>query len=56
MAKIAILISAMPSGFFGILFAVDYRLDSAATGSMVVASTLFSIVTLATVIALLFPF
>ncbi|MER8550788.1 AEC family transporter [Mesorhizobium sp. M0976] len=54
-AKIAILISAMPSGFFGILFAVDYRLDSAATGSMVIASTLFSIVTLTTVIALLFP-
>jgi malonate transporter and related proteins len=54
-AKIAILISAVPSGFFGILFAVNYRLDCAATGSMVIASTLFSIVTLATVIALLFP-
>ncbi|MER8972352.1 MULTISPECIES: AEC family transporter [unclassified Mesorhizobium] len=54
-ANIAILISAMPSGFFGILFAVDYRLDSAATGSMVIASTLFSIVTLTTVITLLFP-
>jgi malonate transporter len=54
-AKIAILISAVPSGFFGILFAVNYRLDYAAIGSMVIASTLFSIVTLATVIALLFP-
>ncbi|MBB3148118.1 malonate transporter [Phyllobacterium trifolii] len=53
-AKIAILLSAIPSGFFGILFAVNYRLNSASTGSMVIASTLFSIVTLATVIALLF--
>jgi malonate transporter len=54
-AKIAILLSAIPSGFFGILFAVNYRLNSASTGSMVIASTLFSIVTLATVIALFFP-
>lgn len=55
-AKIAILICAVPSGFFGILFAVNYRLDYAAIGSMVIASTLFSIVTLATAIALLSPF
>lgn len=54
-AKIAILISAVPSGFFGILFAVNYRLDYAAIGSMVIASTLFSIITLATVITLIFP-
>jgi len=54
-AKTAILLGAIPSGFFGILFAVNYRLDSATTGSMVLASTVFSIVTLAVTIAVLFP-
>lgn len=54
-AKTAILLAALPSGFFGILFAVNYRLDSATPGSMVLASTVFSIVTLALTIALLFP-
>ena len=54
-AKMAILICAVPSGFFGILFAANYRLDSAVIGSMVVASTLFSAGALAAVIASLFP-
>ncbi|MCP3368005.1 AEC family transporter [Bradyrhizobium cajani] len=54
-AKIAILIGAVPSGFFGILFAVNYRLDSATAGSMVIASTGVSIATMAIAIALLFP-
>ncbi|MHC2625466.1 malonate transporter [Bradyrhizobium huanghuaihaiense] len=54
-AKTAILLAALPSGFFGILFAVNYRLDSATIGSMVIASTGFSIVTLAITIAMLFP-
>jgi len=54
-AKTAILLAAVPSGFFGILFAVNYRLDSARAGSMVIASTAFSVVTLAIVIAMLFP-
>lgn len=54
-AKVAVLLAAVPSGFFGILFAVNYRLDAATMGSMVTASTGFSIVTLAVVIALLFP-
>jgi malonate transporter len=53
-AKTAILLAAVPSGFFGILFAVNYRLDSATAGSMVIASTGFSIVTLAIAIAVLF--
>lgn len=53
--RIAILLAAMPSGFFGILFAVSYRLDSAAIGSMVTASTALSLLTLAIAIALLFP-
>jgi len=54
-AKVAILLAAIPSGFFGILFAVNYRLDSGATGSMVTASTVSSIVTMAVAIAVLFP-
>ena len=54
-AKTAILLAAIPSGFFGILFAVNYRLDSATAGSMVIASTGFSAVTLAIAIAILFP-
>ncbi|WP_338111033.1 AEC family transporter [Rhizobium cauense] len=54
-AKVAILLAAVPSGFFGILFAVNYRLDSATTGSMVIASTISSIVTLAVAIVLLYP-
>ncbi|MEY9183826.1 malonate transporter [Bradyrhizobium sp. USDA 326] len=54
-AKTAILLAAAPSGFFGILFAANYRLDSARVGSMVIASTAFSVPTLAIVIALLFP-
>jgi malonate transporter len=54
-AKTAILLAAVPSGFFGILFAVNYRLDFATAGSMVTASTGFSIVTMAITIAVLFP-
>ena len=54
-AKVAILLAAVPSGFFGILFAVNYRLDSATVGSMVTASTVSSIVTMAIAIAVLFP-
>ena len=54
-ARIAVLLAAVPSGFFGILFAVNYRLNSGAAGSMVTASTVFSIITMAVAIALLFP-
>jgi len=55
LAKVAVLLAAVPAGFFGILFAVSYRLDSATTGSMVFASTGFSIVTMAIAIAVLSP-
>ncbi len=54
-ARIAVLLAALPSGFFGILFAVNYRMDPGAAGSMVTASTILSVVTMATAIALLFP-
>lgn len=55
LGKVAILLAAVPSGFFGILFAVNYSCNSAAAGSMVTASTVVSIVTLAVAIAVLFP-
>lgn len=55
-AKVAVVLAAVPAGFFGILFAVSYRLDSATAGSMVIASTVMSAVTLAVAIALLSPF
>ncbi|MFZ1428745.1 MAG: AEC family transporter [Geminicoccaceae bacterium] len=54
-ARSAILLATVPSGFFGILFAVNYRLDSAVIGSMVTASTIFSILTMAIAISVLFP-
>jgi malonate transporter len=54
-ARTAILFATVPAGFFGILFAVSYRLDSATVGSMVIGSTMVSIATMAVAIALLFP-
>jgi malonate transporter len=53
--RISVLLAALPSGFFGILLAVNYRVDSAEAGSMVIASTVFSIATLAITIGILFP-
>ena len=54
-AKIAILMAAVPSGFFGILFALSYRRDPGTTGSRVLASTVLSIATMAIAIAILYP-
>ena len=54
-AKISILLAALPSGFFGILFGVNYKLDSDDSGSMVIASTVFSLATLAIAITWLYP-
>jgi malonate transporter len=54
-AKVSILLAALPAGFFGILFGVNYKLTSADVGPMVIASTVFSGVTLAITIALLYP-
>ncbi len=54
-AKVAILLSALPPGFFGILFGVNYGVASAETGSIVIAATVSSIVTLAIAIAILYP-
>jgi malonate transporter len=54
-AKVSILLAAAPSGFFGILFAENYRVRSPEVGSMVIASTVFSIATLAITIGILYP-
>ncbi len=52
-AKAANLLAATPSGFIGILFASKYRLKSSDPSSMVTASTVVSLVTLAVAIALI---
>ena len=54
-AKVSILLAAVPSGFFGILFAETYQVRSHGMGSTVIASTVFSILTLAITIGILFP-
>jgi malonate transporter len=54
-ARVSILLAAAPSGFFGILFAESYRVRSPEVGSMVIASTVFSIATLAITITILYP-
>lgn len=54
-AKVSVLLAALPAGFFGILFGLNYRVDPAEAGSMVIASTVFTIVTLAIAIAMLYP-
>jgi malonate transporter len=53
-AKAAVLLAAIPSGFFGILFGLSYKLDSGITGSMVIGSTAASIATLAVAIGVLY--
>ena len=53
--QVALLMNALPSGFFGILFAISYGRPSAEAGSIVLASTVASAATLAVVIAAGFP-
>lgn len=54
-AAVAVLLSALPCGFFSLLFGVNYGVASKEAGSMVIASTVFSIVTLGIAIAILYP-
>ena len=54
-ARVAILLAAVPSGFFGLLFGVTYGNASEEAGSMVIASTAFSMITLGAAIVLLYP-
>jgi malonate transporter len=52
--RAAVLLSALPAGFFGILFGVNYKTASQEAGSMVIASTVASALTLGGVIAVLY--
>ena len=54
-ARIAILLAAMPSGFFGILFGINYKNVSENVGSTVIASTVLSLATVGFVIYFFFP-
>jgi len=51
-ARAAILLCALPSGFFGILFGLRYGLESHVAGSTLIVSSLASIVTLPVVLIL----
>jgi malonate transporter len=51
-ARVAVMLMAVPSGAFGVLFAVRYGVASAQIGTMLIASTLLSTVTLAAAILL----
>ena len=54
-AKVAILLAAAPAGVFGMLLGLGHRLGATETGPIVILSTVFSIGTLATAIAVLYP-
>jgi malonate transporter and related proteins len=45
-ARVALLLCALPSGFFGVLFGLRYGLDSPVAGSTLIVSSLASVVTL----------
>jgi malonate transporter and related proteins len=45
-ARVALLLCALPSGFFGVLFGLRYGLDSQVAGSTLIVSSLASVVTL----------
>jgi predicted permease len=46
-ARVALLLCALPSGFFGVLFGLRYGLESHVAGSTLIVSSLASVVTLA---------
>jgi malonate transporter len=51
-ARAALLLCALPSGFFGVLFGLRYSLDSRVAGSTLMASWIASMVTLPAVLVL----
>jgi malonate transporter len=54
-ARAAIILSAVPSGFFGILFGLRYGIQSQQAGSTLIASSVLSAVTVAAAILLPTP-
>jgi malonate transporter and related proteins len=51
-ARVAILLTAIPTGFFGILFGLNYGVKSQAIGSTLALSSLVSVITLTAAILL----
>jgi malonate transporter len=51
-ARVAVVLTAVPSGAFGVLFAIRYGVPSAQIGAILIVSTLASVVTLAASIIL----
>jgi malonate transporter len=51
-ARATLLLMALPSGFFGVLFGLRYGVESQEVGSTLIVSSLFSVVTLAIVLVL----
>ena len=51
-ARAAILLTALPSGFFGVLFGLRYGVESREAGSTLIVSTILSAVTLAAALIL----
>ena len=51
-ARAAILLSALPSGFFGVLFGLRYGVDSREAGSTLIVSSVFGVLTLTGVLVL----
>jgi hypothetical protein len=54
-ARAAIILSAVPSGFFGILFGLRYGIESQQAGSTLIASSVLSAITVAAAILLPIP-
>ena len=52
--KIAVLMAALPSGFFGVLFGANYGIASEDSGAIVIASTVVGAGTLAVIIGWLY--
>ena len=51
-ARAAVLLCALPSGFFGVLFGLRYGLESHVAGATLIASSIASILTLPAVLVL----
>lgn len=51
-ARVAVMLTAVPSGAFGVLFAIRYDVASAQIGTMLITSTLLSAITLTAAILL----
>ena len=49
--KLSVVMAALPSGFFGVLFGTSYGRPSSEANSTIIASTIFSAITLAVAIA-----